>query len=214
MAESNKPLIYQQLVTFQSKEGCDQHELRAELHRYALLFIQLFQLGIDEFVIGIDNLRRNRLGQFRYGINPLGLRAEILLDRDHVFESMRNDEVWRIFGTILHELLHGWQEKFGRPGRRNYHNKEFRRRAAELGLIVDERGVTEYDPGSPFFDILEKEGITVPKLTQPKLFQKRQATKSKLTLWSCLCDPPQRARIGKSEFFALCPICNNYFRPE
>lgn len=212
MADSTKPPIYQQLIDFQNSAGCDQSELRAELNRFAQVLVDHFELDIDEFVVGIDRLRRNRLGQFRYGTNALGLRAEIIISTAHILASTETGEVWRIFGTLLHELLHAWQERHGKPGRRNYHNREFRRRSSELGLIVDQRGVTEYAPTSPFMALLEGQGIAVPDLSEPKYYQKPSQPKSKLQLWICLCDPPQRARIGKSEFIALCPNCNTFFQ--
>jgi hypothetical protein len=31
--------------------------------------------------------------------------------------------------------------------------------------------------------------------------------RSSLTKWECGCNPPQRARIGKAEFYATCDIC-------
>jgi len=162
--------------------------------------------------VGVDRLRRCWLGQFRPGRNALGLRAEILIADHHARPNRGPEDFWRILGTLLHELLHAWQELHGKPGKRNYHNREFRRKAVELGLVIDQRGVTEYDPGSPFFGVFDREFIVIPDLPVPKLY-KPQPKRAKLALWTCGCNPPQRARIGKSEFEAMCPRCNNFFRP-
>ena len=47
----------------------------------------------------------------------------------------------------------------GKPGKGNYHNKEFRTKAESVGLLIDLAGVTRYAPTSPFVDLLKKHGL-------------------------------------------------------
>ena len=92
-------------------------------------------------------------------MNGFGSRAEILIAEPHVRACLADNRSWAVFGTTL---LHAGQELHGKPGKCKDHNREFRRRALEVGLMVDERGRTTYDPGSPFFIVLDREGIDVP----------------------------------------------------
>lgn len=36
--------------------------------------------------------------------------------------------------------------------------------------------------------------------------------RSTLALWTCDCEPPQRARVGKDIFLAECPVCRSSFK--
>jgi hypothetical protein len=42
--------------------------------------------------------------------------------------------------TVVHEMVHLWQEVFGKPSRRGYHNKEWADRMEELGLMPSTTG--------------------------------------------------------------------------
>ncbi len=42
--------------------------------------------------------------------------------------------------TIAHEMAHLWQQHFGDPGRRGYHNKEWGRKMKEIGLMPSNTG--------------------------------------------------------------------------
>ena len=84
MHDQDKSNIYGQLAEFQQCKECDTHELYAELHRFAQLFIDEFRLNVVQFVVGIGHLSKRRLGQYRYGRNDLGLKAEILIADHHV----------------------------------------------------------------------------------------------------------------------------------
>lgn len=46
-----------------------------------------------------------------------------------------------LFQTITHEQVHMWQTEYGKPSRRNYHNKEWADKMRSIGLIpVSENG--------------------------------------------------------------------------
>jgi hypothetical protein len=141
-------------------------------------------------------------------------------------------KVWR-FGrwaqaeSLLHEMLHLKQQKYGRePYRRgkSTHNKEFVTMAKQLGLNVMPNVGCHFAPadeGSPF-DILMKEmGIPRPvdvptaEGIRGRRFDwfeigKKEKGRSSLTKWSCGC---QNVRIGTKEFHARCtnPDCGNEF---
>lgn len=50
----------------------------------------------------------------------------------------RTDE--EILSTLLHEMIHLWQEENGTAPRRNYHNKEWGSRMEEMGLMPSNTG--------------------------------------------------------------------------
>jgi hypothetical protein len=43
-------------------------------------------------------------------------------------------------GTLVHEMVHLWQQEFGKPSRRGYHNAEWAGKMAEIGLMPSETG--------------------------------------------------------------------------
>lgn len=45
-----------------------------------------------------------------------------------------------VFSTLVHEMVHLWQWKFGSPSRNGYHNKEWAEKMEEVGLIPSETG--------------------------------------------------------------------------
>lgn len=42
--------------------------------------------------------------------------------------------------TLVHEMVHQWQFHFGKPGRGNYHNKEWAYKMEEVGLMPSKTG--------------------------------------------------------------------------
>lgn len=43
-------------------------------------------------------------------------------------------------GTLVHEMVHQWQQEFGSPPRRCYHNREWAAKMEEVGLIPSDTG--------------------------------------------------------------------------
>jgi hypothetical protein len=208
-AEFRTAPIYRVLAEHQRSAGdWDYRPVLAELHTWAERFTIEFKLQIPQVVLAVDRTRvRQCLGHYRPGHNGLGLRCEIVLSDSHVRDCGTPDKWHAVLGTLLHEQLHCWQEFFGTRGSRNYHNKEFRQKAAGLGLLVDGRGVTQYQPGSLFFRLLEQHGVAIPSLPSPVLYKRRSAS-VKLHLWTCGCT---KVRVGKSHFNAKCLDCGRHF---
>ena len=183
-----------------------------DLHLWVERMNLEFRLEID----GVPALQIERLGRYfghyRRGRNGFGLRDEIAIDDEHV----RSDPYWCVLGTLCHELLHCWQDRCGqrRPskGSRNYHNREFREKAAYLGLVVDQRGNTEYSAGdTPFLNLLRKHGIESRDSSEP-ICRSISATASKLKLYECPCGV--KVRVGRSRFHAKCLDCGGLFEKK
>lgn len=196
--------IYPVLAKHQRDEQWAGRELIAELQEWAERFIVEFKLDIPVVTLCVDQLPTTRYGHYRNGHNGFGLRGEIAIN-DRYLNGKR--QMWEVLGTLLHELLHAWQEIHGTPGKRNHHNAELREKARELGLIIDRRGVTGYEAGSPFKDFIRRFGIEAPAHEVAPAAH-RPASRSKLKKWSCGCT---NVRVAVTTFKALCLNCGKEF---
>jgi hypothetical protein len=180
-----------------------------DLHTWAERLTSEFKLKTPLPALMLDRLSHNICGHFRRGRNGFGLRNEIAINELHVSEK----PYWEVIVTLLHELLHSEQENIGSPGRRNYHNKEYRDRAEALGLIVDRWGHTWVAPKpTPFWEIIEKYGLKAPEITEPARAAVGSPGNSKLKLWVCQCTPkPVRVRVAIEDFQARCLKCGQLF---
>lgn len=182
-----------------------------DLHQWAERMVLEFKLEIPPPCLAIEYLGRGRLGHFRRGRNGFGLRDEIAIDQKH----LNRGPLWDVYGTLLHELLHSWQEHHGRPGRRNYHNKEFRDKACSLGLLIDEAGHTRYAAGeTPFALLMYRYGIERPaedaEVSSEIVVTPVPPCGSTLKLYACPCGV--KVRVGRSRFNARCLDCGGLFQ--
>ena len=194
--------VYRALAHHQVQEEWELQPLVRELQIWATRMNDEFGLRIPEISLRVDWLSRWRLGHFRYGHNGFGLKGEIAINRLYL-----EREFWGLLGTLCHELVHAWQQAHGTAGKHNYHNKQFREKAAELGLIVDARGRTDYVQPSPFMALLSRFEVNVPVLPKKNL-STRSVGNSKLKLWTCGCT---KARVAIADFQAICLKCSNRF---
>ena len=196
-----------------SLKDWDHRKIISELHIWAERFILEFKLQTRTPAIKIEHLRSRAYGHNRHGRNGFGFQHEIAHNKDYLGTRTYGE----ILGTHLHELLHAEQEQVGKPGKYNYHNKEFRQRAAELGLIIDQAGHTTYASApTPFLAILEKHGVSVQDIPDFKeaTEENSQALEgsSKLKLWECQCKPkPIKVRVAIKDFEAICLKCNGLY---
>jgi len=173
----------------------------ASLHPWVDRMNVAFALGLPPIVLGVARLRRTTLGHYRPGRNGFGLRYEIFLNAWYVDRPLAAK-----LGTLCHELAHAWQEVHGNPGTPPYHNKEFRQKAASLGLIIDSRGRTQYVPGL-FSDLLQREGIDASDLFLPSGLPVL-ASRTRLRKHSCECPTSFWAAV---EISAMCDLCQSAF---
>ncbi len=195
--------IYDALAIHQTTEKWDFRDILKELHHWVEIFDLEFKLEIQELSLSIDWLHSNVLGHFREGHNGFGLCGEVAINRRYL-----KREFWQVLGTLLHELLHCWQQKYGKAGKRNYHNKELIDKAKSYGLIINSKGITQYEPNSPFFKLLQQYGINVVNSTSIENFSKPKGF-SKLKKWSCGCT---NVRVAVADFQAQCLRCGNKFQ--
>ena len=201
------PTVYSVLVKHQRDENWAGQQILADLQTWANRFIVEFKLDIRDISLCVERLPSNRYGHFRQGHNGFGLRGEIAINSRYLPEQR---QLWEVLGTLLHELLHAWQETHGIPGKRNHHNAEFQAKARQLGLNIDRRGVTGFAASSPFKELLQEYGVSVPEHEIVASIA-RPRGESKLKKWCCGCTT---ARVAVADFRAQCLKCGNDFKLE
>ena len=193
-----------------SADDWELSELAAELYWWVDLFnIALFKdQPIPVPVISFAKTRIDNLGHYVSGRNEFGIRENININQTHLSRPL-----WSILTTLVHEMTHSWQAIYGKPSYSWFHNKEFRLKLEEFGIVCDEKG-RHLRIGEPFLCLIEKHGVSVEDIGGAGDIIKAQAAerpkgKSKLKKWSCPCG--QNARVGKKEFFATCDLCGRTF---
>lgn len=170
------------LADHQQTAEWDWKDLARTLYAYDRMLREWFSLDLPPFVIRLGRLRGSTFGHFRAGCNEFAVAGEVAINTRYV-DSLPFGET---IGTLHHEQLHLWQQVHGRPGKGNYHNRQYQRKAAESGLFVDSRGHTQYDPNGRFMAFLREHGIEIPALPAPAA-DTRLTGNSKLKRWSCSC---------------------------
>lgn len=63
-------------------------------------------------------------------------RSEISINPQY----LANYPVIESLQTLVHEMVHMWQDKYGKPGRRGYHNREWGQKMESIGLMPSSTG--------------------------------------------------------------------------
>jgi hypothetical protein len=111
----------------------------------------------------------------------------------------RSDEM--ILSTLTHEMCHVWQETYGNPSRRGYHNREWATKMREVGLQPTDTG----EPGG------RETGQAVTHFIIPvgkytKAFSKLAVTGFQLR-WQSLPAMGQGSVNKSSKTKFSCPVC-------
>jgi predicted SprT family Zn-dependent metalloprotease len=111
--------------------------------------------------------------------------------------------VTQILSTLVHEMVHQWQQQHGKPSRTGYHNKEWARKMREVGLVPSDTGevggkevgqrVSHYiDQGGPFAiacaDLLNSGRVELAYIERwgdEDARKKKAASKTKYTCPGC-----------------------------
>jgi hypothetical protein len=185
----------------------DYHDTVSTLHQWAERFNVEFDLGVQTPAIALNYLRACRLGAYRHGRNPLGLKHEITLNARYLGRPLGDQ-----LSTLLHELLHEWQHLYGKAGQHNYHNRQFQNKALLYGLVVDHRGHTNVRPGR-FTDLLASSGVDLGSVhtaeDHPVSARPVGYGHSKMQKYRCCCTTVRCA----TELAAHCDKCGTRFEP-
>jgi hypothetical protein len=123
-----------------------------------------------------------------------------------------------VLSTLAHEMVHLWQYRFGKPGSRGYHNKQWAGKMHAIGLHPSSTGdvggretgqsMTHYiEPHGPFEAFaaeLEAEGFRLPYVDIRHDLQRQAKLESK-TKWTCpSCGDVYRAKKTAMPACARC----------
>lgn len=97
---------------------------------HAELNTQLFDGALKPMTIRVSRRMKRKLGH--YSLASVEHPADIAIGRRHI----RRDAWEDVIHTLLHEMVHQWQQEAGRPVA---HDRAFRARARQLG--IDPRAV-------------------------------------------------------------------------
>ena len=127
----------------------------------------------------------------------------------------------QVVSTIVHEMVHQWQQEYGRPSRSGYHNKEWGNKMIEIGLYPSNTGkvggkktgqqVTHYVIAGGQFEIAFNAmpvNFHIPfKIELKKVNNKKSPSTRDKIKYRCQCSNVW----GKSGLNLLCQNCNSDF---
>lgn len=182
-------------------------ELAAMLYGWAERFNSHFGLNVTTPAIAVAPVRP--LGTYCPSPNGFGIDDEVVISSRHLHRTPAE-----ILRTLLHEMVHQWQHRHGRPGktRGSHHNLDFRAKCAELGVPCDARGRSVgIVAGSPFDVLLRAHGAgaqdSLLAAAAAGVAGAGHAPGSKLKKWRCGCTNVRCA----VELDARCQRCGERF---
>lgn len=149
--------------------------------------------------------------------------AEIALNPD----TFKDRTLREVLSTLVHEMAHLWQWRYGEPSRNGYHNKEWANEMERIGLMPTDTGkeggkrtgqkVSHYIVEGGDFDRLCSAFLAEHK-AELKFYSKNattsQQTKAKRkskTKYTCACG---QNVWGKPDLDIFCGDCGEPFIPE
>lgn len=137
--------------------------------------------------------------QFTTKVGDSETRHEIALNPQTMGRSDRE-----VISTLVHEMAHLWQETFGKPSKRGYHN-------AEWGSEMDRIGLTPTASGSPGG---KRTGHSVTHIIvdggqYDNLFTELVLTGFKLTWAGRSASDKTKGKKDTSKTKYTCPLCNS-----
>jgi hypothetical protein len=89
--------------------------------------VELFEGRLRPVPIRISGRMKNRLGHYMAALPSAGIAAEIAISRRHI----RLDDWSDVLHTLVHEMVHQWQDENGLP---LDHGRHFRMKARAVGI--------------------------------------------------------------------------------
>ncbi len=165
---------------FQTAVGWEHREDDRELYAWFSLFNARFFDGLlPQAVIAVERLRQDCLGSYCAVRNSLGLLHQIRIN-----ERLLAKPPYALRAALLHQQIHFWQHENGEPPEDGYHDRQFRRKADELGIPC-ERGehCTVLAYGGPFVELMVELGEAVVSGAAERVKKQRNHTWE----YACAC---------------------------
>lgn len=151
-----------------------------------------------------------RLGHYLCGSWTVGKEsaAEIVFYADLCLKAGPE----QVFQTLVHEMVHHWQELEGKPGKK-VHNKEWHAKATAAGLQTEgPKGFTS--PGEGFRRALSRFAPRTDEIPFRSPRGHGPKAKGKMRRWSCPLECNGSIRSGKANVFLTCGICEEPLEPD
>jgi predicted SprT family Zn-dependent metalloprotease len=172
-------------------------EYRSFQKAYDFFNGELFDTGLPQVLITLQR-QANTKGYFspkRFGGRLKETFVDELAMNPDTFKERTDRE---ILSTLVHEMVHVWQDRFGKASRGRYHNREWANKMKMLGLQPSHTGrpggrevgqrmshyILEGDPFSVSYDKLERSGFKL-SWNSRRPPTKRRESKVKYTCQTC-----------------------------
>ena len=149
---------------------------------------------------------------------------EISINPSHMYRPDKET-----ISTLVHEQAHCWQEHFGEPSRKGYHNKEWANKMEEIGLMPSSTGteggkrtgqkVSHYIITGGLYEqlwtVLEEQGFKInwKEVNATGLNGKGPAKPKTRFKYSCECEEAVNF-WAKPGVQAVCAVCDKPFVSE
>ena len=171
---------------------------------FNIAFFKINQVFAPIFCFEIN--REKSLGHYPVQGKAYGEGKDVDIYKINPYENL-----WKILATVLHLMVHTWQNHHGQSNKSWFHNNEFRAKMAEFGIQCNKTGC-HTRLGDPFVFLLKKHGVVFGEIqdlngiicVQPRYKLKGN---SKLKKWSCGCTNVRVAVILEAQ----CLKCDKKF---
>jgi hypothetical protein len=206
-------LIYRMNPEFSENETIGSFFRFDELVRELCWWVDFFNVAflksqaIPKPLISIERINIRSFGDHTVLKHKTRVRVIIRINSAHLSEAL-----WHAILTLLHEVCHCWQVLYGRPSNSWFHNKQYRGKMSEFGILCTENG-RHSRIGDPFVFFLKKHGIVFRRPVNASgtikiPFIPKSEGRSKLKKWTCGCT---NIRVAVKDFEAMCLKCGNTF---
>ena len=118
----------------------------------------------------------------------------------------------QVLATLVHEMVHLWQQHNGFAGRNNHHNLKFHAEAQRVGFKTtkgDYLGHTE--PTAKFAEAVAEFAPRLKGIPFRKMYGTKRGPVGKMKKWICGCGD-YAVRVAVAKFNATCNLCGKRFR--
>jgi len=182
----------------------------AEMHTWFERLNDDLNLNLPKPVIGVKKMRKTKLATFlsrakgdQVARNEVGLGYPIVFNNLYCFDYWVDNDGeyrWWVLKVLLHEAIHLWQEVTEGceipKSKASGHNKEFRKKMADLGILTNRKGITEsVDEDGEFAGFLRKWDVAYDFDKLPTV----DITRVKKYKWACGCAGGHGVRLEEGE---------------
>ena len=180
----------------------DYAEIGRTLYRWNDLFnIRFFNSELPTPLLSFRRVGTRVHGHYVPGRNEIGAKQNVNINPLHLANLLAD-----VLETLAHELTHIWQANYGKPGRRNYHNRQCREKMTEIGIPCNKWGHS-LGMTDPFVSFLREHGVDANTRLEVPLEESPQRSGGRLTKWCCGCTNVWAA----VEVRARCEHCRGKF---